>query len=57
VLVIGPPIEVPGDMGRAGIEQKHAELQRLLERVRDTAEPWFTLSAAAQQRQRDLWNA
>jgi lysophospholipid acyltransferase (LPLAT)-like uncharacterized protein len=57
VLVIGAPIEVPGDIGRAGIEQKHAELQHLLERVRDTAEPWFTLSPAEQRRQRDLWNA
>ena len=56
VLVAGPPIEVPGDTDREGVERKHAEMQRLLERVRDTAESWFTLSPAEKDRQRALWN-
>ena len=57
VLIIGPPIEVPADAGREAVESKHAEMQRLLEQVRDTAESWFLLSAAEQERQRALWNA
>ena len=57
VLVIGTPIEVPEDADRAAIDGKHAELQTTLERTRQTAESWFTLSAAEQQRQRALWNA
>jgi lysophospholipid acyltransferase (LPLAT)-like uncharacterized protein len=57
VLVVGPPIEVPRDADRATIERKHAEVQGLLDRVRDTAESWFTLPPAEQERQRALWNS
>jgi lysophospholipid acyltransferase (LPLAT)-like uncharacterized protein len=56
VLVIGPPIEVPAEVDRDTLNQKQADLQRLLERARDAAESWFTLSAAEQERQRAIWN-
>ena len=57
VLVIGPPIEVPAEPGRHAIVNKQADLQQMLERVRKTAESWFTLSRAEQERQRAIWNA
>src|SRR5580700_7758407 len=44
VLVIGQPIEVPAEPGRHTIANKQAHLQGMLERVRETAESWFTLS-------------
>jgi lysophospholipid acyltransferase (LPLAT)-like uncharacterized protein len=56
VLVIGAPIEVPRDADRDTLNNKQADLQRLLERARDAAESWFTLSAAEQERQRAIWN-
>lgn len=56
VLVIGPPIEVPDEIGRDAVERKQADLQRLLERARDTAASWFSLSPAEQERQRAIWN-
>ncbi len=37
-LVMGPPIEVPADANREAVEQKQAEMQAALERVRDVAE-------------------
>jgi lysophospholipid acyltransferase (LPLAT)-like uncharacterized protein len=57
VLVIGQPIEVPAEPGRHTIANKQADLQGMLERVRETAESWFTLSRAEQERQRTIWNA
>jgi lysophospholipid acyltransferase (LPLAT)-like uncharacterized protein len=57
VLVVAPPIEVPPGADREALDRKHAELQARLERVRDVAESWFTLSPAEQERQRALWNA
>src|SRR5437660_1060898 len=57
VLVIGPPIEVPDQTGRDAIERKQADLQHLLEHVRNTAQSWFSLSPAEQKRQRAIWNA
>jgi lysophospholipid acyltransferase (LPLAT)-like uncharacterized protein len=56
VLVVGAPIEVPREADRETIDRKHAELQALLERARDTAEAWFTLSRAERERERALWN-
>ncbi len=44
VMVFAPPIEVPPDADAALLESKHAEMQRELERVRDLAEGWFSLS-------------
>ena len=57
VLVIAPPIEVSRDADREELGRKQAELQEKLERARDLAEGWFTLSAAEQERQRAIWNA
>jgi len=57
VLVIGTPIEVPVETGRDAIERKQADLQHLLEHVRNTAQSWFSLSPAEQKGQRAIWNA
>jgi hypothetical protein len=57
VLVIGPPIEVPDEAGRDLVKSKQADLQRLLERARETAESWFRSSPAEKDRQRAIWNA
>ncbi len=57
VIVISPPIHVPADAGRELVECKHAEMQAELERVRDIAESWFTLSEADRERHRALLNA
>ena len=56
-LVIGPPIEVPGDADRETVERKHAEMQQMLERVRDTADGWFSLSTSEQKQERTKWEA
>lgn len=56
VLVIGSPIEVPDETGRDLIERKQADLQGSLERARDTANSWFSLSPAERERQRAIWN-
>ena len=56
VLVIAPPIEVPEDINREGLEEKHQEMQKMLERVRDVAESWFSLSEAERDRERALWD-
>ena len=57
VLVINPPIEVPDASGRDLIERKQGDLQKSLEQARTTAESWFRLSPAEQERQRVIWNA
>ena len=56
-LLFSPPIEVPQGADRGTINRKHAEMQSLLERVRDVAESWFTLPPAERERQRAIWNA
>jgi lysophospholipid acyltransferase (LPLAT)-like uncharacterized protein len=57
VLVVGAPIYVAQDAGRDAVEEKHAEMQRELERVRETAEGWFTMSDAERERCRREFNA
>jgi lysophospholipid acyltransferase (LPLAT)-like uncharacterized protein len=57
VVVIAPPIEVAEDANRETVEQKHQEMQKMLERVRDVAETWFSLTDAERERERSLWNA
>jgi lysophospholipid acyltransferase (LPLAT)-like uncharacterized protein len=57
VLFIAPPLEVSEDTDRDGLEQKHQEMQKILERLRDVAEGWFSLSPAEQDRERSFWNA
>jgi|SRR5689334_3198612 lysophospholipid acyltransferase (LPLAT)-like uncharacterized protein len=56
VLVIGAPIELLDEIGRDAVERKQAELQSALERARETAESWFSLSRAEKDRQRTIWN-
>ena len=57
VLTVAPLIWVPKDADRETLEQKHAEMQAALERVRDLAESWFTLSPEERARHRAEWNA
>jgi hypothetical protein len=52
VMLFAPPIYVPGDADRETLDAKHAEMQRELERVRDIAETWFTLSNAEREKYR-----
>jgi lysophospholipid acyltransferase (LPLAT)-like uncharacterized protein len=56
-LIFAPPIEVPSNADREAIDSKHAEMQSMLERVRDSAESWFTMPPAERERQRSFWNA
>ena len=44
VILFCAPIYVPEDAGAEVLEAKHAEMQRELERVRDIAEAWFSIS-------------
>jgi lysophospholipid acyltransferase (LPLAT)-like uncharacterized protein len=56
-LLFSPPIEVPQGADSETINRKHAEMQSLLERVRDVTESWFALPPAERERQRAIWNA
>ena len=53
VILFAPPIYVPPDANPEALEAKHAEMQRELERVRDIAETWFSMS----DKERDLYRA
>jgi len=53
VILFAPPIYVPPDANPEALEAKHAEMQRELERVRDIAESWFSMS----DKERDLVRA
>ena len=55
VMIIAPLIHVPMDADRAMMEQKQAEMQGALERVRDLAEGWFAMSEAERERLRREW--
>jgi lysophospholipid acyltransferase (LPLAT)-like uncharacterized protein len=52
VMLFAPPIYVPADANQQILEAKHAEMQRELERVRDIAEFWFTLSESDRAKHR-----
>jgi len=52
VMIFAAPIEVPPDADSALVEAKHNEMQKELERVRDIAESWFSLSEAERDRHR-----
>ena len=56
VLFIAPPLEVPEDTDRDGLEQKHQEMQKILEQLRDIAEGWFSLSDEERNHERAIWN-
>ena len=57
VLVIAPTLYVPMDAGHDGLEEKHLETQKTLERLRDVAENWFSLSEIERERERAVWNS
>jgi lysophospholipid acyltransferase (LPLAT)-like uncharacterized protein len=57
VLVIAPMLDVPKDTDHAGLEKKHQEMQKMLERLRDVAEGWFSLTEAEREREREFWNS
>ena len=44
VILFAPPIYVPTDANAEVMEAKQAEMQRELERVRDVAEGWYSLT-------------
>jgi lysophospholipid acyltransferase (LPLAT)-like uncharacterized protein len=52
IVIFAPPIEVPPDADAALLEAKHAEMQKELERVRDIAESWFSLTEDERNRHR-----
>jgi lysophospholipid acyltransferase (LPLAT)-like uncharacterized protein len=57
VLVIAPPLEVSKDTDHDGLEKKHQEMQEMLERLRDVAESWFSLTEEGRERERLSWNS
>jgi len=54
-MFVAPPIYVPADADSQMVHAKHAEMQSALERVRDAAELWFSLSVKEQDRLREEW--
>jgi lysophospholipid acyltransferase (LPLAT)-like uncharacterized protein len=52
VILFAPPIFVPKDASVELMDEKHAEMQKELERVRDVAEAWFTQSDEERERHR-----
>lgn len=57
ILVIAPTLNVPMDADHDGLEAKHQEMQKTLERLRDVAENWFSLSEIERERERASWNS
>jgi hypothetical protein len=57
VVVFAPPLEVPENANREGLELKHQEMQKILEQVRDVAGNWFSLTDNERGRQRMTWNS
>lgn len=57
IAVIAPTIYVPEDASRELMEEKHAEMQKSLEKVRDVAETWFQMSKMQQERIREELNS
>src|SRR2546430_5328716 len=56
VILFAPPIYVPTEATPEVMEAKHAEMQRELERVRDIAEGWFSLSDSERDKIRADFN-
>jgi hypothetical protein len=53
VMLFAPPIYVPQDANADAMEAKQKEMQRELERVRDVAESWFSLTEPERQKHRE----
>jgi hypothetical protein len=56
VLVIAPTLEVPKETDHEGLQKKHQEMQKVLERLRDVAESWFSLKEEERELERKRWN-
>jgi len=56
VIIMAPPIYVPRDADATQLEAKHAEMQHVLERVRDLAEGWFQMTEAQRNALRAEFN-
>jgi hypothetical protein len=56
VLIFAPVIHVSTDADHEEIERKHQEMQKMLERLRDVAESWFSLSEEDRDLERANWN-
>jgi lysophospholipid acyltransferase (LPLAT)-like uncharacterized protein len=52
VIFFAPPIYVPKEADADEMDARHAEMQRELERVRDIAEGWFSLSETRREEYR-----
>ena len=57
VLIIAPVLEVPKDTDHEGLEKKHQEMQKTLERLRDVAEGWFSFTEEEKESERGKWDA
>jgi hypothetical protein len=57
VILFAPPLYVPADADAQSLEAKHAEMQRELERVRDIAESWFSLTESERQAYRQQFGS
>ena len=56
VMVVAPPIRVSMSADSDEMKRKQAEMQASLERVRDVAESWFSLSEDEKDRLREDWS-
>jgi lysophospholipid acyltransferase (LPLAT)-like uncharacterized protein len=56
VMLVAPPIYVPTDGDSDVMKSKQAEMQAALERVRDHAESWFTLTEPQRDNLRDEYS-
>ena len=55
ILVFAPVLEVAKDTDHDGLEKKHQEMQKTLERLRDVAEGWFSSSEDEREHLRREW--
>jgi lysophospholipid acyltransferase (LPLAT)-like uncharacterized protein len=53
VMLCAPPIYVPPGADVAAMNEKHSEMQKALERVRDIAEGWFSMSEEERNKLRE----
>jgi lysophospholipid acyltransferase (LPLAT)-like uncharacterized protein len=56
ILIIAPTLEVPKGADHDGLEEKHQEMQKTLERLRDVAEGWFSMTEEEREAERKKWN-
>ncbi|HEY2645555.1 MAG TPA: lysophospholipid acyltransferase family protein [Candidatus Acidoferrales bacterium] len=57
IVVFAPAIDVAKDTDHEMLEKKQQEMQKMLERLRDVAEGWFSLTEEEQERERAFWNS